>query len=562
MKQNKFKIIIASYNNEDWAEYNIASILNQTYNNYSVMYVDDCSTDKTNQIVSNLTKDNDRFTIIRNEVNIGADGAAIYNYVRFYKDLLDDEICVAMCGDDWLIDDHVLENLNKFYNERDVWMTYGEFYAYDGSDTVTKADPQNTPYPDFVHTHKLYRRDVWRASHLLTFRGFLGKAVCLDDIKSLKEGKWYYHAPDLAFAYPCLEMCPRDKIGVVDFPTYIWNASDQCQTRTKDRESNANVWQELEIRNRKKYREGLHNGKLPQIRVFGDYRERNTMPTKFSYTYESTHCEYDITLVSDKAIIDYVDGKIHNSLGKKVIAEVAEPAHLMFGDFARVYACILDNYSKFDRILTCDKRLLALPNAVFMNVGAEVVLNKRVGDNIPCTLSDESLMQIYSNKTKVVSAISSNKVMSDGHLFRLRTLQHLHNNTTTPVDFYGQTMHSQYLRDVLKDIDGKIEGLRDYRFSIAIENGVCENYFTEKILDCFLTGTIPIYHGCPNVGDFFDARGIIVFNTQEELVNIVDSLTEKDYIDRREFLQVNFEKAMLLKRTNDDFFEKYIKDLI
>ena len=73
MKNNRFIIMVASYNNEDWAEYNIVSILNQTYTNYHVYYVDDCSTDKTNQIVTELVKDNDRFTIIRNETNLGAD---------------------------------------------------------------------------------------------------------------------------------------------------------------------------------------------------------------------------------------------------------------------------------------------------------------------------------------------------------------------------------------------------------------------------------------------------------------------------------------------------------
>ena len=301
---------------------------------------------------------------------------------------------------------------------------------------------------------------------------------------------------------------------------------------------------------------------LPRVCSFGDYRERNDTPTKFVYTYDSTDKHYDVLLLRDEAAIDFVNGKIANPLNKKVVVELYEPGHLMFGEFNKVHDCVYNNHAKFDRILTYDKKILELSNAVFTNGGAEVVLNKRVGDRIHGTFADDSLMKVYEDKTKLISVISSNKIMSEGHAFRLRTLQHLNKHTNTHVDYYGQTMHSLYLRDVLKDIDGKIDGLKDYMFSIAIENGVCENYFTEKILDCFLTGTIPIYHGCPNIGDFFDTRGIIIFDTQEELVNIVDSLTEKDYNDRKEFLQINFEKAMLLKRTNDDFFNKYIKDLI
>ena len=305
-----------------------------------------------------------------------------------------------------------------------------------------------------------------------------------------------------------------------------------------------------------------HLDSLPRVCVFGDYRERNDVPTKFVYTYQSTNDAYDVLLLQDQSIIDFVDGKITNPLNKKVVVELYEPSHMMFGEFNKVHDCVHSNYAKFDRILTYDERILKLPNAVFTNGGAEVVLNKRIGDNVHGTFADESLMRVYKGKPKLISVISSNKIMSEGHVFRLKTLQYLNNHTSTRVDFYGQTMHSHYLREVLKDIDGKIDGLKDYMFSIAIENGVCKNYFTEKILDCFLTGTIPIYHGCPNIGEFFDIRGFITFNNQEELVSIVDSLTEKDYIDRKEFLQVNFDRAMALKRTNNDFFNKYIKDLV
>jgi glycosyltransferase involved in cell wall biosynthesis len=45
--ENKFKIITPSYNNEEWVEYNLASVLNQTYTNYEVLYINDNSTDNT-----------------------------------------------------------------------------------------------------------------------------------------------------------------------------------------------------------------------------------------------------------------------------------------------------------------------------------------------------------------------------------------------------------------------------------------------------------------------------------------------------------------------------------
>ena len=52
--KNKFIILCCSYNNEEWAETHLESILEQTYTNYEVIYVNDASTDNTLQIVTDL----------------------------------------------------------------------------------------------------------------------------------------------------------------------------------------------------------------------------------------------------------------------------------------------------------------------------------------------------------------------------------------------------------------------------------------------------------------------------------------------------------------------------
>ena len=49
----------------------------------------------------------------------------------------------------------------------------------------------------------------------------------------------------------------------------------------------------------------------------------------------------------------------------------------------------------------------------------------------------------------------------------------------------------------------------DWMYHVAIENVCRRDYFTEKLLDCFLTRTVPVYWGCPNVANYFDPDGII-----------------------------------------------------
>ena len=114
-----------------------------------------------------------------------------------------------------------------------------------------------------------------------------------------------------------------------------------------------------------------------------------------------------------------------------------------------------------------------------------------------------------------------------------------------------------------KEIPSKIDALRDYMFSVSIENVSCDdNYFSEKIIDCFITGTVPIYHGCTNIGEFFDMRGILYFENQEQLDKIIDSLTPEKYESMLEYVKINYEKALKWPLDNDIVYEMYYKDII
>jgi hypothetical protein len=81
-------------------------------------------------------------------------------------------------------------------------------------------------------------------------------------------------------------------------------------------------------------------------------------------------------------------------------------------------------------------------------------------------------------------------------------------------------------------------------FHLAIENSKNKNYFTEKIVDAFITKTIPIYWGCPNISEFFDSRGFFTFNTKEEAIDIINNLTENEYLSRIEYVEKNYQTAI------------------
>lgn len=82
---------------------------------------------------------------------------------------------------------------------------------------------------------------------------------------------------------------------------------------------------------------------------------------------------------------------------------------------------------------------------------------------------------------------------------------------------------------------------RHSMFHIAIESKKEINYFTDKILDCFATKTLPIYYGSPNISEFkYDENGIIRFNNEDELIEILNNLTPEDYYNRIEAIENNY----------------------
>jgi glycosyltransferase involved in cell wall biosynthesis len=538
MMRNKFKFIIPSYNNSDWIDYNIASVLNQTYTNWEVIYIDDNSSDDTLKKVTELVGNNPKYTIISNKEN----KSGVCNFFGQFPLINDDDIVVHLDGDDWLIDEFVLENLNNLYNKTDCWMSYGGLVAWDGSNYF-QPFPLNTHHSDFVHKYKLYRHDVWRASHLQTYRGFLFKSIDLNVVKDLKNKQYYWHAADLAWQYAYMEISGKDKIQVVDFHTHVYNQHPDNRKRSVARESeDANKLVAKEIVNRKKHRQGLPAKRLPQINVIGTHRERNSIPTKFSYVYNQTEGEFDITLLQDFECINYING-VYGKLPGIVIADIHRPPHL--SNHSDVYTAVLQNHDKFDYIFTYSKELLPLLNAIYRNGGYECVLNKSIHTQEYPNLADETLFKLY-DKSKSVSIITSNKNSTPLHRFRTECVQFISDNNL-PVDIFGVGFNQ---------IQGKIEGLKDYKYSIAIENGETENYFTEKILDVFLTGTIPIYRGCPNIEEFFNPKGIIKFNTLEELRYILNNLHL--YEISPDIIKENYEKALTFCYNNDRFFDKFI----
>lgn len=72
LEKDKVSVIMPAYNCENFIDETIQSLLTQTYTNWELIAVDDCSTDKTAEIIKRYGESDSRIKYIRNEKNLGA----------------------------------------------------------------------------------------------------------------------------------------------------------------------------------------------------------------------------------------------------------------------------------------------------------------------------------------------------------------------------------------------------------------------------------------------------------------------------------------------------------
>ena len=132
-----FKIIIPAYNVEDWIENALISVWNQDYDNFECIVSNDCSEDKTSEIIRDFISNNEAeeyFVLYENVER----RYALYNIHMMIREMNaeDEDVIVWLDGDDWLNGNDVLSRLNEIYEEENCWLTYGSYVRYpDGHDS-------------------------------------------------------------------------------------------------------------------------------------------------------------------------------------------------------------------------------------------------------------------------------------------------------------------------------------------------------------------------------------------------------------------------------------------
>ena len=299
------------------------------------------------------------------------------------------------------------------------------------------------------------------------------------------------------------------------------------------------------------------------------------MSNKIIVKIKDGNCNHEPSFFQDSENIQYIrntivdnDGDLEinegdiviytNSFQKKIDPKAKINIALMMEgqEYHReYYDYISENNHKFDLVLTFDKKILDRGENFKLNLYGT------------CWLHD-SYISLWP-KNKLCSMITSNKTTTSGHRFRHIITNYFDRYNNINIDIYGGNYNNlPYMTSTpfteehsgRNITNGKINALKDYMFSITIENSKEDYMFTEKIIDCFLTGTVPIYYGCPSIGNFFNINGIIMIDSLEDLITILPTINDELYNNMKPFLEENYNTAQLYKRFSIN--EKAILDII
>lgn len=223
LENRSFTIVVCGYNNGANVQKTLESIFSQNYEKFRVIYIDDASNDGSFELARDLIYGSEKLaeiTLVRNEERLGD----LANLVRAVQVCPDEEIIAVVDGKDWLAHEWVLSELNRYYANPDLWLTYGQSVDYPSlSEGISRPFRQKDLEGGF-------RNHPFIASHLKTFYAALFKKIPEADF--IFQGSHLPAAAEWAYMIPMLEMA-EEHFQFIPEVMYICN---QQVPSTEDRE--------------------------------------------------------------------------------------------------------------------------------------------------------------------------------------------------------------------------------------------------------------------------------------------------------------------------------------
>jgi len=212
LEEKHIVVVVCSYNNSQWSRDTLDSIFTQEYSNFELIIVDDCSDDGNQEVIQSYIDEHglaEKVTFIANNKR----RRKLYNLYNVLYRCNDDDIVIMLDGDDKFAHSHVFSFYNDYFDDENVWFTYGQ-YRNDPAEQAVLWGFKEMGYcrevPKSIQRKRAYRQYSFIYMHPRAFRGWLFKLVKLEDLIADKvpgfEGDFYPAANDVAMYFPMVEM--------------------------------------------------------------------------------------------------------------------------------------------------------------------------------------------------------------------------------------------------------------------------------------------------------------------------------------------------------------------
>ena len=199
--------VVCVWNAEKYIKNCIRTLKSQQDRDFKVFIIDDVSTDNTVEITKSLIVDDNRFNLIVNTEK----KFKLKNLDELLPTFEDDDIVIELDGDDFLLNTEVVSDIRKIYSDNKVWLTNGSFMYSNGNPGFSsKCNPDTV------------RKDVFRFSHLRTWKTFLWKAIPKDYLKDYN-GEYFKSAADVAYTFSLLELAGEENYRFLPKLYYVYN---------------------------------------------------------------------------------------------------------------------------------------------------------------------------------------------------------------------------------------------------------------------------------------------------------------------------------------------------
>lgn len=205
MDEIRFLIVTAGWNCEQYVERCLNSIKTQTYKNYQVLAINDCSNDRTWGEI--LKAADDEWMGVNHKDRRGG----MFNYVFVPRDIENYDVICFVGLDDWL-EPNALELTAEQYKQGNLH-TYS---AYKNTDGFVYTD---LFYSEEIKKNRSYRSDKYRCTGFVSCTRELFMAVNLPEQCPVEETIYY----NLEFSMQLLELAGSERIGVITEPIYNYN---------------------------------------------------------------------------------------------------------------------------------------------------------------------------------------------------------------------------------------------------------------------------------------------------------------------------------------------------